>query len=252
MPRKAKTATSSKKAASPAKKSRATKTKTKSKSKKTVAPPASEPVVQPPVVEPVVEKQDSAPAKVLASSDASASASTSSTESLAPSKNVLASVEDTSSTLFDQLIDTLQSRISSDRQLLKEVRALKKAVSTERRQYQKFVTKYNKRRSGNRRNGFQVPTPISNQMAKFVGVPNGSEMARTEVTKFIHTYIKDKKLQNPDNGQEIFPDSKLKKLLYSGNSKITYFKLQTFLKPHFLRKDKATGEVSSFVAPTSA
>ena len=136
------------------------------------------------------------------------------------------------------MINTLQSRISSDRQLLKEVRSLKKAVSSERRQYQKFVTKYNKRRSGNRRNGFQVPTPISSQMAKFVGVPNGSEMARTEVTKFIHTYIKDKKLQNQDNGQEIFPDSKLKKLLYYENSKITYFKLQTFLKTHFLKKNK--------------
>lgn len=230
MPKKAKTTSRSKKAA-PAKKTRATKSKK-------AAPVASEPIVekQAPITESV-----STPAKVLPSTDTAT-----------PSKNVVASVEDTSSALFDQLINTLQSRIASDRQLLKEVRSLKKAVSSERRQYQKFVTKYNKRRSGNRRNGFQVPTPISSQMAKFVGVPNGSEMARTEVTKFIHTYIKDKKLQNPDNGQEIFPDSKLKKLLYSGNSKITYFKLQTFLKPHFLKKDKVTGEVASFVAPTSA
>lgn len=232
MPKKAKSVSRSKKAA-PVKKARAAKSK-----KAAPSPVASEPIVekQAPVTTSV-----STPAKVLPSTDTAT-----------PSKNVVASVEDTSSALFDQLINTLQSRIASDRQLLKEVRSLKKAVSSERRQYQKFVTKYNKRRSGNRRNGFQVPTPISSQMAKFVGVPNGSEMARTEVTKFIHTYIKDKKLQNPDNGQEIFPDSKLKKLLYSGNSKITYFKLQTFLKPHFLKKDKVTGEVASFVAPTSA
>jgi chromatin remodeling complex protein RSC6 len=86
-----------------------------------------------------------------------------------------------------------------------------------------------------------------------MGVPNGSEMARTEVTKFVHTYIKDKNLQNPDNGQEIFPDSKLRKLLYTGkNKKITYFKLQTYLKPHFLKKDKETGEVSKFVEPATS
>jgi len=243
MPKKAKSVSASraKKAASPAKKSRA-----KSKSKKAVV---SKKATEADVPTATVETDAPAPALVVQKQTSVSDASSASPSS---TKSVVASVEDTSSALFDQLINTLQSRIASDRQLLKEVRALKKAVSSERRQYQKFVTKYNKRRSGNRRNGFQVPTPISNQMAKFVGVPNGSEMARTEVTKFIHTYIKDKKLQNPDNGQEIFPDSKLKKLLYSGDSKITYFKLQTFLKPHFLKRDKATGEVAQFVAPTSA
>ena len=87
-------------------------------------------------------------------------------------------------------------------------------------------------------------------MAKFVGVPSGSERARTDVTKFIHSYSKEKNLQNPENGQEIFPDSKLKKLLYSGDDSVTYFKLQTYLKPHFLRKNKETGEFTPFVAPT--
>ena len=244
MPKKAKTASAprSKKAASSAKKTKA------SKSKKAAKSVESTPATDQHVEETVAPPTQETPSKTVDSSSPSDAA----TAETSTSKSVVASVEDTSSALFDQLIDTLQSRIASDRQLLKEVRDLRKAVSTERRQYQKFVTKYNKRRSGNRRNGFQVPTPISNQMAKFVGVPNGSEMARTEVTKFIHTYIKDKKLQNPDNGQEIFPDSKLKKLLYSGDSKITYFKLQTFLKPHFLKRDKATGEVAQFVAPTSA
>ena len=243
MPKKSKTSTSSTKSSTTTTKSKKTR---KSRSKKTVSEttePEAAPVVQ---EQPVEESQTT---KKLVSSTSSDNLQE---QSSTTSKSVVASVEDTSSALFDKLIDTLQSRISSDRQLLREVRALKKAVSTERRQYQKYVTKYNKRRSTNRKNGFQVPTPISNQMAKFVGVPSGSEMARTEVTKFVHTYIKEKKLQNPDNGQEIFPDSKLRKLLYSGNNKITYFKLQTFLKPHFLKKDKTTGEVSKFVAPTTA
>jgi len=207
------------------KKSRKSKSKTKTKTVvESVSTPTPEPVVE--------KKVESTPAPVT--------------------KSTAVTVEDRSTPLFDSLISTLQARITADRALLSDLRTLRKTVASERRQYSKVLNKYNKRRTGNRRNGFQVPTPISAQMAKFVGVPSGSEMARTDVTKFIHSYIKEKNLQNPENGQEIFPDNKLKKLLYSGNDSVTYFKLQTYLKPHFLRKNKETGEVAPFVAPTSS
>lgn len=221
-------ATTSKTSTKKTKRTRKTKTKAKSVVE---AEPAPAPVVEK-KVETTPEVVESAPAPTT--------------------KSTAVTVEDKSTALFDTLISTLQARITADRALLSDLRTLRKTVASERRQYSKVLNKYNKRRTGNRRNGFQVPTPISAQMAKFVGVPSGSEMARTEVTKFIHSYIKEKSLQNPENGQEIFPDSKLKKLLYSGDDSITYFKLQTYLKPHFLRKDKETGEVSQFVAPTSS
>lgn len=228
-----------KKTSTRSKKTKSTKSSTKSKKEE---PVASEPVVDSvPESEPQSVVEESS--KTVETSDSSSTTSQSSN---------LVVVEDKSSDLFDSLISTLQSRISADRALLSDLRTLRKTVASERRQYSKVLNKYNKRRTGNRRNGFQVPTPISSQMAKFVGVPSGSEMARTEVTKFIHSYIKEKSLQNPDNGQEIFPDKKLKKLLYSGNESITYFKLQTYLKPHFLKKNKQTGKVSKFVAPTSS
>ena len=233
------------KTSSRTKKSTASKTSTKKtrKTRKTKANVVVEPVVESTPVsapEPVVEKKVETTSEVV------------STTPTRTTKSTAVVIEDKSTALIDSLITTLQSRISADRALLSEVRTLKKNVASERRQYLKVVNKYNKRRTGNRKNGFQVPTPISSQMAKFVGVPSGSEMARTEVTKFVHSYIKEKSLQNPKNGQEIFPDNKLKKLLYSGDDSITYFKLQTYLKPHFLRKDKETGEVSQFVAPTSS
>lgn len=218
-----------------------TSTKKTRKTRKTKAKVVVEPVVEStPAPEPVVEKKVETTPEVVESTPAPTT------------KSTAVVIVDKSTALIDSLITTLQSRISADRALLSEVRTLKKTVASERRQYLKVVNKYNKRRTGNRRNGFQVPTPISSQMAKFVGVPSGSEMARTEVTKFVHSYIKQKNLQNPKNGQEIFPDSKLKKLLYAGDESVTYFKLQTYLKPHFLKKDKTTGEIASFVAPTSS
>ena len=223
-------ATTSKTSTKKAKRTR----KTKSKAVADPAPATT------PAPEPVVEKKVETTPEVVESTPAPTTKSTAVT------------VEDRSTALFDTLISTLQARITADRALLSDLRTLRKTVASERRQYSKVLNKYNKRRTGNRRNGFQVPTPISAQMAKFVGVPSGSEMARTDVTKFIHSYIKEKNLQNPENGQEIFPDNKLKKLLYSGNDSVTYFKLQTYLKPHFLRKNKETGEVAPFVAPTSS
>lgn len=235
-----KTSSRTKKSTAPATTSKTSTKKTK-RTRKTKAKVVVKPVVEPtPAPAPVVEKKVETTELVVESTPAPTT------------KSTAIVIEDKSTAQIDSLITTLQARISADRALLSDVRTLKKTVASERRQYLKVVNKYNKRRTGNRRNGFQVPTPISPQMAKFVGVPSGSEMARTEVTKFIHGYIKKQKLQNPENGQEIFPDSKLKKLLYSGNDDVTYFKLQTYLKPHFLKKDKVTGEVSNFVAPTSS
>ena len=68
----------------------------------------------------------------------------------------------------------------------------------------------------------------------FIGVPEGSLMARTEVTKKITTYIKDHNLQDQKDKRHILPDKKLTKLLKLGKEDVvTYFNLQKYLKIHF-------------------
>ena len=158
-----------------------TSTKKTKRTRKTKSKTVSEPApASTPAPEPVVEKKVETTPEVVESTPAPTT------------KSTAVIVEDRSTALFDTLISTLQARITADRALLSDLRTLRKTVASERRQYSKVLNKYNKRRTGNRRNGFQVPTPISAQMAKFVGVPSGSEMARTDVTKFIHSYIKEK------------------------------------------------------------
>ena len=81
--------------------------------------------------------------------------------------------------------------------------------------------------------GFAKPTLISDELCHSLG-QNGSEMARTEVTKRLTSYIKQGKLQDSENKRKIIPDSKLRKLLnVSENDEVTYFNLQTYLKVHF-------------------
>ena len=87
-----------------------------------------------------------------------------------------------------------------------------------------------------RPSGFVTPTKISDELAKFLGKPVGTEMARTEVSRHINTYIRAHNLQDPKNGRTINPDAKLRALLTIGeNDELTYFNLQKYMKHHFLR-----------------
>ena len=96
--------------------------------------------------------------------------------------------------------------------------------------------------------GFAKPTEISSDLRKFLDVPDDTLLARTDVTKRITTYIKEKDLQNPDNRREIFPDEKLRKLIdipKEYDNKLTYFNLQRCIKHHF---PKSAGESASGVS----
>ena len=74
---------------------------------------------------------------------------------------------------------------------------------------------------------------ISNELADFLGKPEGSEMARTEVTHEITKYIQVNRLQN---GRYINPDEKLKSLLqFKKGEELTYFNLQRYMSPHFVK-----------------
>ena len=66
--------------------------------------------------------------------------------------------------------------------------------------------------------------------------PSGSEVARTEVTQFIISYIKTNDLQWKENRKIIKPDKALKSLLGNGNDEVTYFNLQRYMNKHFLKK----------------
>ena len=85
--------------------------------------------------------------------------------------------------------------------------------------------------------GFAKPMPISKKLCEFLNRPAGSEMARTEVTQHLISYIKQNNLQNKENKSFIKPDKKLIELLNIENDdKITYFNIQGFMNQHFLRE----------------
>jgi len=132
-----------------------------------------------------------------------------------------------------QQIGTLISSLKT------EYRVLEKQWHRELKVAQKASSK-RKRKAGNRApSGFVKPTRISDELAKFLDKPTGSEMARTVVTKEINTYIRNHNLQDKENGRKINPDVKLAALLKLKKSdELTYFNLQKYMSPHFAKATK--------------
>ena len=84
---------------------------------------------------------------------------------------------------------------------------------------------------------FEIPTKLSDDLCVFLGKPKGSEMSRSNVTKAVTTYIKEKGLKNK---HDIKPDAPLKKLLGVADTEgLTYFNLQRYLNKHYVKVPKA-------------
>ena len=150
-------------------------------------------------------------------------------------------------TLLAQL-SALRSQLTS---VTTQVRALSKRSEREIKLAQKNGRK--KRKTGNRApSGFVKPTKISLELAKFLGKPKGTEMARTQVTREINGYIRAHSLQDPKNGRRILADGKLKKLLkLTDTDELTYFNLQRYMSPHFAKAVKKVVDVATTVTASA-
>ena len=134
---------------------------------------------------------------------------------------------------FDDVLEILTGFKTQISGLVKHVKQLEKSVKKKMKTLEKEAKK--NRMKGNRKaSGFAVPKPVSSDLCKFMKKPEGSEFARTEVTKYIIKYIQEKGLQNPNDKREILPDKALKSILKpKKNTPVTYFNIQRLMNPHF-------------------
>lgn len=131
-------------------------------------------------------------------------------------------------TLFKMEISTLQKLIKTvEKDVKKELKNIKR---------EKKVTSPKKREPS----GFAKPTKVTKELCEFMNKPEGSEFARTEVTKALVSYIKDNNLIEINAGKnKIIPDQKLKSLLGLENedlNSLTYFNIQKHMNKHFYSK----------------
>lgn len=217
------------------------KTSTKQTSKPTTK--AVEPAVP---AEPVVaekpkraKKTDTAPATAVDP------VSTETTTPVSQSENAVvpSSTETDLTELFSKYNRALQELTSHLATLKSEFRGIEKSVSHKMRAFDKMNARKNKNRGNRAPSGFVKPTKISDELADFLKVSHGTLMARTDVTRKINEYICEKNLKDGANGRHIHPDALLSKLLKYDEAKsqgqqLSYFNLQKYLAPHFIKDQK--------------
>lgn len=137
---------------------------------------------------------------------------------------------------FTEFMTKFQSLVTQMASLKVDFKTLEKKAVREIKTAQKEKAK-RRRKTGNRSpSGFVKPTLISSELAKFLGKPTGTEMARTEVTREINGYIRQHSLQDKSNGRKINPDKALASLLkIKSGDELTYFNLQRYMSPHFAK-----------------
>jgi len=148
-------------------------------------------------------------------------------------------------------IAELTTQVHSAQTILKTVttamKSLEKEYTKERKEMMKKAEKYTRRSTRSRNpSGFAKSAPISKELADFLGLPHGSELARTDATRKINEYIKSNNLQNPAAKKEILCDAKLKGLLQPAEGEtVHFFNLQRFLKKHFVSTASAPAPVAT-------
>ena len=141
---------------------------------------------------------------------------------------------------FNELLNSIFQMKNSIAILQNQVKLLERDKN---KQIKKLERELNRKKQKKQRqpSGFAKPTKISNKLCQFLNKPHGSEVARTEVTQYLISYIKEHKLQNESNKSFIKPDKKLSELLNTDKSdNITYFNIQGFMNKHFIKKNEIT------------
>ena len=137
-------------------------------------------------------------------------------------------------TLFKMQITNLQKLVKTvEKDVKRELKNIKKDKNKE------------KPKSKRAPSGFAKPTKVTKELCEFMNKPDGSEIARTEVTKALVNYIKENNLieLGEDAKKKIVPDDKLKSLLGIQDEELnglTYFNIQKYMNKHFYSKKEAT------------
>ena len=154
--------------------------------------------------------------------------------------------------IFSEFMAKLQIVTGQLNNLKTDFRILEKKYNKELKVAQKLQAKKKRKNNNRSPSGFVKPTLISSELAVFLNKPEGTEMARTEVTREINGYIRAHNLQDKNNGRKINPDLSLATLLKIENGEeLTYFNLQRYMSPHFAKAGQALPTAGQSVSTSS-
>jgi chromatin remodeling complex protein RSC6 len=152
-------------------------------------------------------------------------------------------------TQFESIMENLNGFKLQITTIQTQMKGLEKNVKKQLNSFKKAASK--SKNKGNRKpSGFAKPTKVTKELCEFMNKKEGTEIARTDVTRALISYIDTNNLQNVANKQIIYPDEKLKCLLgINENEELTYFTIQKYMNKHFisLKNEKSDNIVNEIV-----
>ena len=219
------------------------KTVSKKSDAKTTAPVAAAPVVAAPVEvaapapKKAATKKAAAPAAAPVVAAPVVAATTVEATAVEGADAAVSSVQDDVKAMLTQantVRETVGALVAELKRVEKRVARLQKEADKRRRRRKKPVE--GEAVVPRKPSIFELPTPLSNELCSFLGRPSGSKESRSNITKAITTYVKEKNLKEKHT---IKPDTKLKALLgVAEGDVLTYFNLQRYLNRHYLKTEK--------------
>lgn len=139
---------------------------------------------------------------------------------------------------FNYLVAQLNSVKNQISGIQNNIKQLEKGVKKHMKFIKKDATK--SKNKGNRLpSGFAKPSDVTKELCEFMNKAEGTQIARTEVTRALVAYIKENKLENTTNSKIISPDDKLKDLLgIDDDQELTYFNIQKYMNKHFVKYEQ--------------
>ena len=138
---------------------------------------------------------------------------------------------------FENVINNLTEFRCQVNNIQQQIKLLEKNVRKQMKGLKKDIVK-NKNKGNKKPSGFARPTKVTKELCEFMNKSEGTEIARTEVTRALVNYIKSNKLENENNNKIITPDLKLKFLLgIEDGQEVTYFNIQKFMNKHFVKSE---------------
>ena len=149
--------------------------------------------------------------------------------------NIKNDCPDSVTSQFDNILLTLSGLRQNITAVQNEIRTLERTIKKEIKGYKKQTEK-NKTKGNRKPSGFARPSKVTPELLSFMNKSAGESVARTEVTQYLISYIKEKNLQSEENKKIITPDESLRSLLSCGDDEVNYFNLQKYMNKHFLKE----------------